>query len=336
MTLSINTNVGALVALRNLNDVTQQLNKTQNRVSTGLRVASAKEDASVFAVAQGVRSDIKAYEAVSGALAGAKGLLSTAISGATAVSNLMADVKVKLTQLADDAISAEQREIYQLDLKGQIDQIRQFLEQSDYNEKNILSGNTSDALIANWTDAQAASVIGDITGGTIAIRENDLMTGGSGAGDIGGWAGLARLAYTTAADTTASNTAILTAERTGATVLTAAQARAALADVAANGSRSTTALGGADSVFNSAWDFFNREVNQALGTLGTDNRFIDSRATFNVELRDAVEEGLGSLVDADIARESARLQALQTRQQLSVQTLSIANQAPTVLLSLFQ
>jgi Flagellin and related hook-associated proteins len=95
-------------------------------------------------------------------------------------------------------------------------------------------------------------------------------------------------------------------------------------------------VGDADSVFNSAWDFFNREVNQALGTLGTDNRFIASRETFNVELRDAVEEGLGSLVDADMARESARLQALQTKQQLSIQTLSIANQAPTVLLSLFQ
>ena len=352
MGLSINTNVGALVALRNLNNVTGQLDATQKRVSTGLRVSSAEEDASVFAVAQGVRSNLKAYEAVTGALSGAKGLLSTAISGATATSNLMADIKEKLTQLSDDAISDEQREIYTKDLKGQIDQARQFLEQSNYNGKNLLGTDLKAAGYdaadpATWAAAAGASVIGDISGGQITIRSADLLAGGAVGGTADGatgWIAFASLVYTTADDDVRGS--IIddpTVAGNARTSLGANQARAALADLDANGARvdsfdadndPTTAA--VESVFDGAWAAFNREVNLALGTLGTDLRFIEARAEFNTELRDAVEEGLGSLVDADMARESARLQALQTKQQLSIQTLSIANQAPTVLLSLFQ
>ena len=84
---SINTNVGALVALRNLNTVASDLQSVQNRVSTGLRVSSAQEDASVFSVAQGIRAELKGFEAVNGALAGSKGIVTVAISSATSVSS---------------------------------------------------------------------------------------------------------------------------------------------------------------------------------------------------------------------------------------------------------
>ena len=76
-------------------------------------------------------------------------------------------------------------------------------------------------------------------------------------------------------------------------------------------------------------------VGTALGTLGANAKNIDFQSTFSRTLSDAVTEGLGALVDADLAKESAKLQALQVKQQLGVQALSIANQRPQAILSLF-
>jgi flagellin len=73
-----------------------------------------------------------------------------------------------------------------------------------------------------------------------------------------------------------------------------------------------------------------------LSTLGAASRKIDAQATFTSKLSDVIEAGIGNLVDADLAKESARLQALQVKQQLGVQALSIANQAPQTITSLFR
>jgi flagellin len=74
----------------------------------------------------------------------------------------------------------------------------------------------------------------------------------------------------------------------------------------------------------------------SLSTLGSASRKIDAQSTFTGKLSDAIEGGIGNLVDADLAKESARLQALQVKQQLGVQALSIANQAPQSITSLFR
>ena len=87
---SINTNVGALVALRNLNSTSFNLDITQNRVSTGFKITGPKDDASNFSIAQGLRADLKAFDAVQQGLASARGIITVAISGASAVSDLMA------------------------------------------------------------------------------------------------------------------------------------------------------------------------------------------------------------------------------------------------------
>ena len=77
-------------------------------------------------------------------------------------------------------------------------------------------------------------------------------------------------------------------------------------------------------------------VNSALATLGSQAKQIETHNTFISKLMDALETGIGKLVDADLAKESARLQALQVQQQLGAQSLSIANQAPQIILSLFR
>ena len=77
-------------------------------------------------------------------------------------------------------------------------------------------------------------------------------------------------------------------------------------------------------------------VNTALGQLGADNRSLTFQETFLGAIADATTEGLASIVDADLAKESAQLQSLQVKQQLAIQTLSIANATPQVILSLFR
>jgi flagellin len=77
-------------------------------------------------------------------------------------------------------------------------------------------------------------------------------------------------------------------------------------------------------------------VNSALGQLGADLRALELQTDFLTDISDATEEGLGNIVDANMARESARLTALQVQQQLAVQTLGIVNQAPQTLLGLFR
>lgn len=77
-------------------------------------------------------------------------------------------------------------------------------------------------------------------------------------------------------------------------------------------------------------------LNSSLARLGTASKSLEIHKGFVGKLSDALEKGIGNLVDADLAKESARLQSLQVKQQLGVQALSIANQAPQTILSFFQ
>src|SRR5579872_3746656 len=281
MNNSILTNTGAMVALTNLTTINTNLKGVENRVSTGLQVSSAQDNASVFAVAQGLRGNIKSYDAVSTALSGSQGVISVATSAATSVSNAMQDIKTKLTQLSDDSLTSTQRSYYNNDLASLVNQVQtSFIQGATYNGVNLLNASTVHAVIA------------DVSGNTISY---------------GG---------TTDQLSTAMTTFIgqVTAE------MNATSGAAALAMINGSG----------------AWDTFNSAVNAVLDDLGSVNRSLSNQITFNQSVSDATSTGLGALVDADLAKESANLTALQTQQQLATQTLSIANQAPQALLSLFK
>jgi flagellin len=77
-------------------------------------------------------------------------------------------------------------------------------------------------------------------------------------------------------------------------------------------------------------------VSTALNTVGSETNYVNNQVSYNSDKIDALNSGIGSLVDADLAKESAQLQSLQIRQQLGTQTLSIADQAPAALLTLFK
>ena len=269
---SINTNVGAFVALQNLNSVNSRLDSVQNRVSTGLKVNSAIEDASSFAIAQGIRGNLKAYEAVSQGLANGRGVATVALAGATSISDLLGDIQKKITEGQSAGNSTEQQSILNSDFSNLVSQINTFIVNATYNGRNLLS-NASSSL----------NVIGNVDGTTLTIRSNSAF------------------------NPTAIN---LGAQQISSTVA------------------ATKAL--------SALFLAMASINQVLGNIGADTRTLDFQEAFISKLSDAVSEGLGSIVDADLAKESSRLQALQVQQQLSVQTLNIANQKPSSLLSLFR
>jgi flagellin len=271
---SVNTNMGAMVALQSLNRTNEALNVTQKRISTGLRVNDAKDDGAAFAVAQAVRADVAGLTAANEQLGGVKGILDTALSGLNKVSETMVKVRETLVRLADDTLNADQRAQYEAQYTALQTQITNFIDDATYNGRTLL--------------ATAAP------GGDITTTRNETGT-----------------TYTiTAVD--GAGTLIVAAAPTDA-----AGAQAALAD-------------GGD------FDTVQTAISNALNTFGSDARYIDAQISYNKDKADALEAGLGALIDADLAKESARLQSLQIRQQLGTQALSIANQAPQTLLSLFR
>jgi flagellin len=273
---SVNTNLGSMVALQSLNRTSDQLSVVQKRVSTGFRVADAKDDGGAFAVAQSVRADVAGLTAANEQLGGTKGVLETTFAALSKVSEAMVKVRETMTRLADGTINDEQRTQYAAQYDALKTQIENFVADATYNGRTLLS-----------TEATAG-------GGDIVMTRNEA--GGT---------------FTVAAVDGAS-TLVIAAAPTDA-----AAAQAALQS------------GGDFETVESA-------VANALNKFGSDSNYVDSQIRYNKDKVDALEGGLGALVDADLAKESAKLQALQIRQQLGTQALSISNQSPQMLMSLFR
>lgn len=270
---SINTNMGAMVALRNMSSINSDLSGVQNRVSTGLKVSSATDDGAAFAVAQGLRGDIKAYESVNSQLSLAKGTTSVALEASTQISDGLNDLQAVLVKLADENVTGDARTQYEEDFEAIAGELSNFVTNASYNGVNLLQTASTDI-----------DVVANIDGSAYTITAQDLQT-----------------------------------------------SIAALATAPASAAAAATALGTGGSLETAT-----TAVNTALNSLAADSKRLDNQISFNNALSDATEAGLGAIVDADLAKESAKLQALQTKQQLAVQTLSMANQAPSSLLGLFR
>tara|TARA_A100001388_G_scaffold165886_1_gene123883 strand:+ start:112 stop:942 length:831 start_codon:yes stop_codon:yes gene_type:complete len=270
---SVFTNASAFTALRSLNKINERLDTTQGRVSTGLKVASSLDDASAFAVAQGIRAEVRALDSVIQGLNNSKAVGKVAVAGATAVSNLMIDIRQKLTELANSSISASQRTIIQRDFTELVSQAANFVSNATYNGFALL---TSGAATVN--------TLANLAGGQLSL-------------------------------TAQGNVKLFINSLAGATTTTAVNAQ---------------------SVIVGQFNDLETSVAQALGTLGAEVRALDLQTGFLEELRDTTTVGLGNIVDADLARESAKLTSQQIQQELSVQTLSIANTRPNTILSLFR
>lgn len=274
MTTSVHTNIAAMIALQNLNRTNDRLGDVQNRVSTGLKVQGARDNAAIWAVAEGQRSDVKALESVTNSLNRAASLADVSLAAGEQIVELIGQLRQHATAASDPSISAASRTAYDNDFQALLASITSFASNASFDGSNILDNSLSADLdfLAN-TDASE----------TITLSRQNLTLAGLG---LGGPPDL----------TTAGNAA------------------SALALV-------ETALATATS---------------RMAALGAESKRIDQHLVFVSKLSDSLEAGIGNLVDADLAKESARLQALQVQQQLGAQALSIANSAPQIVLSLFR
>lgn len=269
---SVNTNSAAIVALQSLNKTNEQLNAVQNRVSTGFRVSDAKEDGAAYAIAQGLRGDVKGYTAITEQLSKAKGTMSIANEVARKISDTLADIRSVMVKLADDNVTGNQRTQYTADYAALKTEIANFITNASFNGANLL--NTATDL----------NVISTLNGTSITLN-----------------------AFALATDISANLTAVTTPTLARAML----QSGGGLVTAEAN-------------------------IGTTMSQLGADTRSLDNQISFVALLQDSTEQGIGAIVDADLAKESAKLQSLQVRQQLATQTLNIANQSPNILLSLFR
>jgi flagellin len=298
---SVITNVYAQVALQSLNATNSQLQATQKQISTGYRVADATDDGAAFAVAQRVRADVGGLTTVNQQIGNANGLVGTAVTGLTSVSNSMTSAKQLLVEIGDNSISDDQRKQYIQFYQSLVQQVANTVDGSTYNGESLLgtTGGTAGA------DKQ---VITSDTGSQSKIHGEDMSTIANA---------LAALIGGTVSGTGAS----LSIDFSGLAATSAQSAALAALAAASTATNSFAAL--QVSVAN--------KLNQA----GADSKFLDATASFNSQKIDSLNAGLGALVDADLSKESAALQALQIRQQLGTQALSLANTAPQALLKLF-
>ncbi len=273
--LSVNTNYGAMVALQQLNSTNMALSDTQERINTGLKVASAKDNGAIYAIVQGMRADLQGYGVVQDSLNRVNSTVDVAIAAGSAISDLLIDMKEKALAASDQSLTTTQRSAFNEDFKALRDQIATIVGNAEFNGVNLINGST--AQIQAFANADGST--------TMTVLDEDLSLGGT---------------IVTVGATASMNTA-------------------------------SVASGFVTTIETSL-----NNLNQALARLGTSSKALTIHTEFVTKLRDSLEAGVGNLVDADMARESANLQALQTKQQLGVQALSIANQAPQIITSLFQ
>ena len=275
MNNSVNTNVGAMIALQNLNKTNSDLSTTQNRINTGLKVASAKDDGATFAIAQSQRSTVASLDAVKDSLNRATSSVDVAMSAGESISDMLTQMKEKALAASDTSLDTTSRDALNTDFQALRDQITKTMSNAKFNGINLIDGSLPglEAL---------ANADGD---SRLTVAGQNLSLGGSIV-----------LLGTTAAFTTSSSAGAL--------------------------------LSTIDDSINN--------VSAALAKLGTSSKALEAHMTFIGNLQDSVTAGIGNLVDADLAKESAKLQSLQTKQQLGIQALSIANQAPQTVLSLFK
>lgn len=282
---SVNTNIGAMIALESLNKTNGELAASQKQVSTGYRVADATDDGAAFAVAQSVRSTVGALTSANQQLGNVQGLLDTTQSALTDIQNTMASMRDVLVKLSDGNTQGNDRSNYIQQYNTYLQNVQTFIQDATYNGKT---------LIGNLTGSNGSF-------SRVAVARNE----------VGGSYGIA----------TFGGSALYGSINFGTTI--------------------TGTLAGAGTVsalITATGTFINQmnAVGKALNQIGASINYVANQISYNSDKIDALNEGLGSLVDADLAQESAQLQSLQIRQQLGTQALSLANQAPQTLLALFK
>ncbi|MDB5648633.1 MAG: flagellin [Hyphomicrobiales bacterium] len=303
---SLLTNASAIVALQNLNATNRSMQTTQDRISTGMRVNNASDNAAYWAIATTMRSDNSALSTVKDALGMGSATVDVTASAMTSTSDLVSQIKSKL-------VAAREPGLDRAKVQAEISQLQKQLK--SVSDSSVFSGE-------NWLSVDSAapgynaskSIVSSFTrsNGSVSVGTIDVDINATKLYDANDQSGLMDKARTLNATTSSVDTIDIST----------------LTDSVADQATLTDFIGIVDSALT--------DVTTAASDLGAVKNRISMQQTFVSDLMDSVTKGVGQLVDADMSQESTRLQALQVQQQLGVQSLSIANQNSQQILSLFK
>lgn len=315
---SINTNSSAMAALANLQSTNSMMETTQNRISTGLRITTASDNAAYWSISATMKSDNSALSTVKDALGLGSATIDVAYTAMEASTNLVTEIKNKLVAAREPGVDRGkiQDEIGQLQ-----EQLKSVANSASFSGENWLSVDSTEAgyaakeeIVSSYTRGSD----GKVTIGKIEVDKSDikLIDVTTTAADKG------LLDKATDANNGGSGKSVLNLTVEGTTAGTPAV---------------TTPLSNADidTLINEVAAVETSMID-ATASLGSAKNRINLQNDFIGNLMDAIDRGVGQLVDADMTEESSKLKSLQVQQQLGIQSLSIANSNAQNILSLFR
>lgn len=304
---SLITNTAAMNALQALRNVNNELGTTQGRIASGLRITSAKDNAAYFQISETMKGDSGSLSSINEGLTLTKNSIATARLGAESFQDLAKQFvdRVAFAQGAKGGFAEVEKDLGEL-----VKQMEITIKQSTFNGDDMVNAKVAGTIAASTVTAADGTLAA--TAATTTTR--NVVTGVSRAGGF-------------AATTTEVKTVDLSSML--------ADFKGLAKDFATNAANATTGeaflsgnLKSSESVLKKATD--------AATQLGLSEKTIEDQQKFLKKLTDNIDTGVGTMIDANMEEEAARLQALQTQQQLATQALSIANQAPSSIMSLFR
>ncbi|CAM3319884.1 flagellin [Paracoccus nototheniae] len=295
---SILTNTSAMVALQTLKSVNSQLGKAQADIATGKSVANAKDNAAVWAISKVMETDRSAFKTIQSNLNVADAVVSTAREGAEKIVASLTAIKDLAAGAYNTATASEKAKIT-TDIELKFKEIASVINGTQMNGVNLLKSGEADLKVLASLD-RGTGVTTTINAITVETTGLDTLIGA------------------------------LDLDSTGATF-----GETTIFDAATSLEPSDD---GTDNIglFLSDIETAISTVLEATAELGSYGKQLAGQSEFVGKLADSLKLGIGALVDADMEEASARLQALQTQQQLGIQSLSIANQAPSAIMALFR
>ena len=300
---SINTNNAAMAALQTLRGINQGLQETQAHVSSGYRVGKASDNAAYWSIATTMRSDNKALSAVSDALGLGAAKVDTAYSAMDSAIDVISEIKAKIVAATEKGVDKTkvQEEIGQLQ-----QQLLSIAQSASFSGENWVAG-------ADGTKSVVSTFVRD-GNGNVSVKTTDYVL-----------------------DTSSTGNVLFGMTATGTIETTSGIIGTSYGTIGSIYSMDISTFGSAEiSMALTSIEAGLEAMTKAASQLGSISTRIELQENFVGALSDSIDSGVGRLVDADMEEESSKLTALQTQQQLAIQSLSIANSSAQNILTLFR
>ena len=326
---SLITNSSAMNALSALRSVNQNLSTVQGRISSGLQITSAKDNAAYFQISETMKGDSGSISAINEGMTLTKNSIATARLGAETFQDLANQFveKVAFAQGAKGGYGEIEKDLGEI-----VKQMEVAIKQSTFNGDDMVNA----ALAGNvGTDAVVDADTGAFTTNASKVEGTRSVVSGISRSATGITVTTTAVSIVDLSALHSEFSAIQSAFATNArntNVTAGADGTIGGVNAADDGTQGEIYLSGAlksaESVLKKATD--------AATSLGLSEKTIEKQQNFLTRLADNIDVGVGSMIDANMEEEAARLQALQTQQQLATQALSIANQGPASIMALFR